>query len=414
MLGRLKRKFILIIMTLVGCVLVSTLGMSLCLTYATQQQLIRESLRRSIEGDINSVPTIGTQMQEDGERHANMLAAVVEVNGDGVVFETSDAPVVINPDTLGEVIASATTSSSDSGSMPKLHVSWMSRRIAGGWRVAIVDTSAADQSFSNMVLRFAEIIVLGLLAMLAISWFLAGWALRPVSQAWDRQRAFVADASHELKTPLSVIMANTEILLRDRDIPTRSMRWVESTREESDHMRGLVNDLLQLARTDETISGAAGAMQHDDVDLSDLVDESALEFDAIAFERSCAISSTIEENVHVTGDREWLERLVRILMDNACKYAGANTIVLVALSQHGRAAHLSVTNMGTPIDPEDLPHLFDRFYRSDKARARTSQASGFGLGLAIAKGIVEAHGGSISVKSDQVEGTTFSVTIPIA
>lgn len=179
-------------------------------------------------------------------------------------------------------------------------------------------------------------------------------------------------------------------------------------------MRGLVNDLLQLARTDETISGAAGAMQHDDVDLSDLVDESALEFDAIAFERSCAISSTIEENVHVTGDREWLERLVRILMDNACKYAGANTIVLVALSQHGRAAHLSVTNMGTPIDPEDLPHLFDRFYRSDKARARTSQASGFGLGLAIARGIVEAHGGSISVKSDQVEGTTFSVTIPIA
>lgn len=414
MLGRLKRKFILIIMTLVGCVLVSTLGMSLCLTYATQQQLIRESLRRSIEGDINSVPTIGTQMQEDGERHANMLAAVVEVNGDGVVFETSDAPVVINPDTLGEVIASATTSSSDSGSMPKLHVSWMSRRIAGGWRVAIVDTSAADQSFSNMVLRFAEIIVLGLLAMLAISWFLASWALRPVSQAWDRQRAFVADASHELKTPLSVIMANTEILLRDRDIPTRSMRWVESTREESDHMRGLVNDLLQLARTDETISGAAGAMQHDDVDLSDLVDESALEFDAIAFERSCAISSTIEENVHVTGDREWLERLVRILMDNACKYAGANTIVLVALSQHGRAAHLSVTNMGTPIDPEDLPHLFDRFYRSDKTRARTSQASGFGLGLAIARGIVEAHGGSISVKSDQVEGTTFSVTIPIA
>ena len=124
--------------------------------------------------------------------------------------------------------------------------------------------------------------------------------------------------------------------------------------------------------------------------------------------------STIEENVHVTGDREWLERLVRILMDNACKYAGADTTVLVALSQHGRAAHLSVTNMGTPIDPEDLPHLFDRFYRSDKARARTSQASGFGLGLAIAKGIVEAHGGSISVKSDQVEGTTFSVTIPIA
>ena len=220
----------------------------------------------------------------------------------------------------------------------------------------------------------------------------------------------MADASHELKTPLAVIIANTQILANDPAIPAESKRWVESTADEAGHMKSLVTDLLELARADESATdGLTGARQHEDIDFSELVDSATLEFDAIAFERGCEIESSIEEGIHVQGDREWLERVTKILIDNGCKYAAAGTQVEVKLRRAGQHAQLDVTNFGQPIDAEDLPHVFERFYRTDKARARTT--GGFGLGLAIAKSTVEAHGGKISVTSSEAAGTTFTVVL---
>lgn len=181
-------------------------------------------------------------------------------------------------------------------------------------------------------------------------------------------------------------------------------------------MRELIGDLLQLARTDEGIDGAEFAFRHDDIDLSELVESSALEFDAVAFERGCTIDLTSTDGIHVRGDIEWLGRVVKIFLDNACKYATPNTRITVTLApQHRRMtslAQLSVTNQGAPISPEDLPHIFDRFYRADAARTKGDEPGGFGLGLSIAKGIVEAHGGTASATSTREHGTTFTVRLP--
>ena len=293
----------------------------------------------------------------------------------------------------------------------KQHVAWKSSELGSYTRIALVDTSSSDSVLRTQAIGNVGIICAALLALWLITWWLSSWALKPVEEAWNQQRRFVADASHELKTPLAVILANTQILQTHTGVSEDAMRWVESTADEAEHMKALVGDLLQLARADESAAGgSANAMRHEDIDLSEMVETAALEFDAVAFERGCMLETSIDEGIHLNGDPEWIERLVRILIDNACKYAEKESTVTVRLEAAPSGSTLSVHNMGNPIDPEDLPHVFERFYRSDKARSRGGEG-GFGLGLAIAKSIADAHGGTISVTSTAQDGTTFTVRL---
>ena len=203
-----------------------------------------------------------------------------------------------------------------------------------------------------------------------------------------------------------------QILAKDDSLTEDSQRWVRSTAEESAHMKNLVEELLELARTDESNTGTQGVMQKVNVDFSEMVESSALEFDAVAFERGCLIEEDVAKGIHVHGDPEWLGRLAKILIENACKYSESGSTIRVTLSREGRHCAYSVNNHGQVIGPEDLQHVFDRFYRTDKARSRDGQTGGFGLGLAIAKGIATSHGGDITATSTAEEGTTFRVVLP--
>ena len=443
MLKRLKRNFVTITLVLTGIVLAVVLGSTLYSTWRTQHDIVDAALERGLNNDLDQMPTMGgpgghISADDDGGPGArdgkngdsgtvNLLALIVDVTSDGVVIKSSRAPVSIDADVLADVVQEALNSDSDSGTIAGQHVAWrrmfyteeVTETVMGtvvyetqdaAARVVLVDTSAMDEAFSAQLRNDVLISIAALLALLLIANFLSERALKPVEHAWEEQRRFVADASHELKTPLAVIIANTQILANDPAIPAESKRWVESTADEAGHMKSLVTDLLELARADESATdGLTGARQHEDIDFSELVDSATLEFDAIAFERGCEIESSIEEGIHVQGDREWLERVTKILIDNGCKYAAAGTQVEVKLRRAGQHAQLDVTNFGQPIDAEDLPHVFERFYRTDKARARTT--GGFGLGLAIAKSTVEAHGGKISVTSSEAAGTTFTVVL---
>ena len=414
MLKKLKRKFVAIVTTLAGLVLAGVLAMSLYSAYVNQQGLIKDALDRNLEGSTEAVPVIGAARKSEAgtKRRTNMLALTVEISQSGVVLESSDDNVSINGPVLEKVVDQALEASSNHGSLPEYHVSWKSATTGSGTtRIAIVDTTAVDDTFHNAFVRNIEIIALGILVLLGISWKLADWALAPVQRAWDQQRRFVSDASHELKTPLAVILANTQILQRDKALPADTRRWVDSTAEEAGHMKTLVNDLLQLARADESVAGTADILKRTDVDLSEIVSSAALEFDAVAFERGTSVEDSVTEGVHVQGDADWLRRMVRILIDNAVKYAAVGTTVKVTLEQRSKGCRLTVNNQGPTIPAEDLPHVFERFYRSDKARTRDGGAGGFGLGLAIAKSTVDAHGGTIQCTSDEKSGTTFTVTL---
>ena len=171
-------------------------------------------------------------------------------------------------------------------------------------------------------------------------------------------------------------------------------------------MKTLVEDLLFLAKNE---GGRLPAAQR--VPFSDLVEGCLLRFESVAFEQGVELTGQVSPGLSLTGDRDSLERLVMILLDNAVKYAGAGGQAALSLSLRGERILLTVRNTGAPIPPEHLPHLFERFYRADSSRSR--EQGGYGLGLAIAQAVVSAHRGTISVASDNVQGTVFSVSFPI-
>lgn len=228
-------------------------------------------------------------------------------------------------------------------------------------------------------------------SFLVISVLFSYWAVRPVDRAWRQQRQFVADASHELKTPLTVILTNAELLQADGGGAADS-QCAENILIMARQMRGLTEGLLELARVDN----GTVKMAMTQVDFSSLVADTILPFEPLYFERGLELCSNIEEGVRVKGSDSYLRQTVEILLDNAMKYAALNTKVEVVLKKQGRHCTFSVANSGEAITAEELKHIFERFYRVDKVRSRDGS---YGLGLAIAESIVREHGGKIWAES---------------
>ena len=325
----------------------------------------------------------------------------------------SAASASIADDVLEKAISQLADAPDGSGELSELGLFYEKRTSDTGIaRVAFADVSSAN-GWQTLALTLAGVGVVALAIFFVISVFFSRWALRPVKRAWEQQRQFVADASHELKTPLTVILANTSILMShpERTIASQS-QWVESTQAEGERMQGLVADLLLLARLDAEETDIVKSKPKERIDLSNLVEGELLQFESVAFERDIELESDVDEGIAVQGSIERLRRLVTTLLDNACKYAGDNGKARVELHAQNGNACLVVHNTGSLILAEDLQHVFDRFYRADKAR--TSGAGGFGLGLSIAKEVAEEHDGTITAKSSDEEGTTFTATLPTA
>ena len=410
MLRKLRREFIAITMAVAGVVLLLALGSSLYTTASSLYDSTAEALEEALEDSDPFTFNIGAGV---GGRASDELVVVLELDADGTVLSSSSTTgVTATAEMLAEVIPQALASTDSTGHDSTWHVAWLLSEspIGSGYRLAICDTYSRDSQIQEQLLADVAIMAAAMVALYFLVCRLADWALRPVSEAWEQQRRFVSDASHELKTPLAVILANTQILEDDRDMPDSARRWVDSTAEEAEHMKALVEDLLTLARADEREAEGAGTVVREDVDLTELVEGCTMEFDAVAFERGALIDCECEPGLHVEGDRTQLQRLVRTLLDNATKYAEPDSAVRVRLARAGKHVRLTVNNKGDVIAPEDLEHLFDRFYRTDSARER-QEHGGFGLGLAIAKSIAEAHGGTIRAESTAEAGTTFIVEL---
>ncbi len=272
--------------------------------------------------------------------------------------------------------------------------------------VAIVDTETA------MLRRLLAIILTataaGMLAAVVAGYFLAGRALVPVRSAWEKQQQFVADASHELRTPLTVIKTNAELLLRypDRTVREESARITNVVRE-AGRMSRLVAALLTLARAD----AGQPELVAEQVRLGDLVTIAAEQFRPLAEQKGVALGVAVEDGVPLRADRERIQQLLVILLDNAVKYTPAGGSVSVTCRRQAGQAVLTVADTGVGIAPGDVPQIFDRFFRGDRARSRGD--GGAGLGLAIARWIVESHGGKIKAESTVGAGTKINVTLPV-
>ena len=362
--------------------------------------------------DVAAPPTIGGRERDGGQV---IPVALFSMSADGDMtalgrYNTAS----ISQDVLEQAAQQLAGADEGFGSLSDLGLFYVKRQAGGVMYLAFADMGSAS-GWRTLAATLAVVEIAALAVFFVISLFFSRWALRPVARAWTQQRRFVADASHDLKTPLTVILANTSIALEhpERSVASQS-QWLESTQHEAEAMQGLVGDLLALAKMDEEEAAAqSGAARpaFEEVDLSDVLEGEALQFESVAFERGVKLESQVEPGIKLRGNEQRLRRLAGTLIDNACKYVDDGGAVNVSLSRSGKQAKLAVRNTGAPISPEDLPHVFDRFYRADKAR--TGGAGGHGLGLAIARAIAEEHGGTLTVSSTQAEGTVFTATLPL-
>jgi len=421
MLKKLRRKFILINMLLVTAVLAAVFSVICYSTYSSQVNDSMNAMRMALEQTDGGAfrPEIGKK--PDGEiddgfgmgGRGGIFKAVftATVDSGGSITDSMTDNVSVTDDVLKEAVTEALASGEDSGILGDLGLRFMISDAdeTGSRRIAFLDRSEETASMKELILTSLAVGGGSLVVLFIISVLFSGWAMRPVREAWDRQRQFIADASHELKTPLTVMLMNNSIIsAHPEETVAQQQKWLDSSAEEGARMKKLIGDMLYLARSD----AARTAPVLTDFSLSDAVWNRILPFESAAYEKGVELESSVAPDLTVRGDEEQVKQLLGILLDNAVKYAGEKGRVDVVLEKSGERAVLSVKNTGDPIPAEDIPHIFERFYRSDKSRARTE--GGYGLGLAIASTIAETNKIKLSVQSSAEKGTVFTATFPPA
>lgn len=427
-LRQLRIKFVAIIMAVAAVILVSIFAAIVVLDHNNSVEEVHRALEESISHaidesiapDFDMTPFEGSARPEKGrapfeigghEPERSLIpVAVYEIAQDGELIASNAASGSIASSAFGEAANQAQALSDGYGALDDLGVYYLKETQKDRSFIAFADMQSAS-GWKSLALLLTGVGAAALVLFFVVGFFLSKWVVRPIERSWQQQQRFVADASHELKTPLTVIAADVAILKRhpEKTIAHQS-QWVESIEAESAQMQGLVEDMLVLASTDAHEGEVAS--QHERVDLSKLAGAYVLQFEPLAYERAISLSDSIEEGIFVEGTSGSIQRLISVLVDNAFKYVNEQGIISIKLAKQDGFALFAVSNTGTPIPPKDLPHLFDRFYRSDKARTRTKNQS-FGLGLSIAQEIVHRLGGTIQASSSEKD-TTFTVKLPLS
>ena len=280
--------------------------------------------------------------------------------------------------------------------------------IMNGYRLVFLDTTSQYGILKTLIYTFLFVALIMFIIIYFISRFFANKSIQPVQEAFEKQKQFVADASHELKTPLAVINTNVDVLLSNKqDTIDSQSKWLNYIKSESERMAKLTNDLLYLTQTDNSNN----KMIYSKFSMSEAVENIILTMEAVIFEHNLSLNYELEPALFIHGNDEQIRQVVMILLDNAIKYTNKNGTISIALNKQNTDIILSITNTGEGIALEHLKKIFDRFYRTDKSRSR--QLGGYGLGLSIARAIVDQHSGKIYAESTVNEKTTFFVKLPL-
>lgn len=409
MLKKLKAKIIWINVLLCGVLLLGVVTAVCVNSYRIARTELENGLRAVLERDRGAVPDLPFPGAPGMKLNGWQLDSytILTADADGTVLQAKEQNLTLSEEETSAALAYVLGGDRREGVYRRGGLMFVRRDTPDGIRVALSSTAGLRQQLFSAAGVGAVLLAGGLLVIVAISMGLASLAVRPVETAWQKQRQFVADASHELKTPLTVILANTGILLAHAETLDAGQRqWIASTDEEARRMKRMTEQLLELARADA--DGAQPVFA--ETDCSALAEECALCFEPAAYEKGMSVRTKIAPGVSAVTDREKLGQLIRILLDNAVKYGARDTEITCTLTADSRRAEIAVRDFGTVIPPDELPHLFDRFWRADRARGE----GGFGLGLTIAQSIAGQLGASLAVSSSEKDGTCFTVSLPLA
>ena len=400
MIRKLRIKFVCIVMAIAMLMVGGILGVVVYFT-GTNMEMQSVSMMRTIAaspfqqgnlgkpaGDEVRLPFFTVQISSRGEL----------ITAGGGYFDLSDREY------LQQIVNLALSADSESGELKEYDLRYLKAVSPMGFSIVFADTTTEAATIRSMVYSCSFIFAAAMLVFLGISILLSRWAIKPVAEAWEQQRQFVADASHELKTPLAVIMANAE-LMQNGDAPENDKKmFSENILSTTYQMRSLVENMLEMARVDN----GTVKMNFAALDMSELISNAVLSFQLLYEEKGLGLRCAIMDGISIYGSEQHLYQVMDVLLDNALKYSTPNGMVSVDLTSTGRNCILSVASPGEPISKEDLKNIFKRFYRADKARAMNGS---YGLGLSIAESIVESHKGKIWAESENGYNI-FYVQIP--
>ena len=415
MFNRLRRRVIVLVMTIAGIILTGLFG-ALCVTnYIQITQAGYNSLERLVRSDRPGELLDGevTERPKDDRivTQSGMLKITAWYDADGLLKIEKDNVFLFNisEEELYKITNTALQSGKTKGFIKGYDLRYYKATNPDGKiTVAYAKAGYEREYMLKLILISVLAVVSGIVVVFLISLPVSKAFVAPTEKAWEQQQRFIADVSHELKTPLTVILANTDILLNHKDKDgSNSVQWLNSTQEEATQMKHLLDEMLYLAKSDARLLQT----ERTAFDLSDVVVETALPFDSVAYENGVEIETDAESEVIISASETDVRRLLTILIDNAVKYSYKNTKINITVKKIKNKAVVTVRNFGQIIKGEEIPFIFDRFYRGDKSRSKA--VYGFGLGLPIAKEIVDSHGGEIRCESAETDGTTFTVILPV-
>lgn len=426
MIGKLKKRFIALAMTsLVVLLTVIVAGMNI-INYNTVVRNADETLEMlsdnrgrmpsffdDIESDIDEMMKNfrgPRNMSRDQAAETRFFSVLLDSNGNAVFADVARISAVDEED-AAEYAVEALKSDDSKGFIDNYRYGIRCEGL--NTRVTFVDCTRMLWSFKRFLLASITMSVAGLAVIFAVICYFAGRIVRPVAESYEKQKRFITDAGHEIKTPLAIIKANIDVMRMDMDDLRETAAAddaVDSLGEslsdidgQVDRLTSLTNDLVYLSRMEE----GGSALTMTEVPLSDIVSDTAESFRALAAERKKELEIKVEPLVTVNGSTGELEKLVSILTENALKYSPEGDTIGVSLRREGRNAVLEVRNRtAEAMSEEDLAHVFERFYRADKSR--NSAAGGHGIGLSMAAAIMAAHNGKIAAAGG--DGSEFIVT----
>lgn len=408
MIQKLRWKFVLITTSFSMAILCIILGFSFM---TMKNSIIRDNEETLYHiAEKQQISVIGLPRSETDNIRTPYF--MVDVSQNGVISNLQSNFISmhdeINVDLLLDIVSETLKKDENFGVLSNENLRFYRKGKINGWRLVYLDMTMENNLLGSLQ-RNMILVGLGSFAgIFLLSLGLAYWITKPVEQAWNQQRQFVSDASHELKTPLTVILSNADMLLHhglQNDGSTE--KRLENIRAESLRMKGLVDDLLDLARSD------AGRVkkQLSLISASDVVMDSVLLFEALAFEKQKTLQYQVDQDLYVIGSEHRLKQLLEILLDNAMKYSSEQgTIWVRLLKNSARSMKLMVASTGDTMTPEQCQRIFERFYRTDPARQHNG---GYGLGLAIATSITQEFGGRIWCES-QNGVNSFFVQLPLS